>query len=266
MAKSQEVMKKVDELPADIADLIYEDSGAGQENMTKDDFAIPRLAILQSNSPQVDKRGDGYVEDAEPSKIIENISNGLFSGEQGIVVVPISFRRTIIEWGLRSKGGGFVGDHGYNTDMLRAAKLTEVDGKKCLLNEAGNQLVDTAEYFVYIINGGDWSPAVISMASSQMKKSKRWNTLIDSVRIDSPKGRTKVASYFMAYKLTTVPESNTSGTWFGWDIKKHCRTIDLENGSDIYLEAREFNNQIKEGAVKVSEPVSENVESEDSPM
>ena len=271
MPRRKEVaVKKDDTLPADIADLIYADIGSGLENMTADDFAIPRLAILQSNSPQVDKRGEGYIEGAEPSMIIENVSNGTFDGEKGIVVVPISYRRTIIEWGLRENGGGFVADHGYNPSLLKELKPVVVKEKTYMLNDKGNQLIDTAEYFVYIVDGDTWSPSVISMSSTQMRKSKRWNTLIDSVKLTAPDGRrVSAAAYFMSYKLTTVPESNEKGSWFGWDIKKNGKTIDLEFGKNIYLEAREFNNQIKSGDVKVADPVAESgttVESEDSPM
>ena len=263
MAK-QEVTQKKDQLPADLQDLIYEDAGQGMENMTKDDFAIPRLAILQALSPQAEKRGDQYVEGAEPSMIMENVSNGLYDGEEGILVIPLAFRRTIIEWGLREKNGGFIADHGLQPDLLKACTK---DDKNRLINDKGNQLVDTCEYFVYVIDAEEgWRPAVISMSSTQMRKSKRWNTLIDSVKIDTPKGRQTAASYFMSYKLTTVPESNDKGSWFGWDIKKNGKTVDLEYGHEIYLAAREFKKQIDAGEVKVADPVSETVESEDSPM
>jgi len=248
--------------PADMDELLLQDAGSGLENMTKDDFAIPRLSILQALSPQVNKRDGEYVDGAEASMIMENVGNEFFDGEAGIIVVPLSFRRTIIEWALRESSGGFINDHGYQPSLLEHCQK---DDKGRLINNAGNQLVDTCEYLVYIVTDGDWQPAMISMSSTQLRKSKRWNTLISSVKIDSKAGRITAPIFYMSYLLTTVPESNEKGSWFGWAIKKNKKIFDIEYGREIYLAARELKAQFDTGAVKVAEhqPVTGD---DDSPM
>lgn len=265
MSNKKELVEKNEQLPADIFQLLMEDIGSGQENMTKEDFAIPRLAILQPTSPKVDKRNGEYVEGAEASMIIESVSNQLFDGEEGIVIVPVTFRRTIIEWGLREKGGGFLDDHGNNPQLLLDCKK---DDKGRLINERGNQLVDTCEYYVFIVTEEGHQPAVLSMSSTQISKSKRWNTLINNIRVQTPQGKISPAIFYMSYRFTTVPESNEKGNWIGWAIKKEKPTMELEDGKNIYLDAREFQKQIKEGSVKVAEPLNESshIEPEDSPM
>ena len=271
----QELTKTTDAFPAELADELIADSGAGQEMMTKDDYAIPRISILQVNSPQVNRRDEGaYIEGAEPSMIMENVSNALFDGEKGITVVPIRYRQTVIEWKLRENGGGFVADHGRDSGVYDDLPKDpngrpSRDDKGRIINKDGNQLVDTAEYYVFIIGPENWQPAVLSMSSTQMPKSKRWNTLIDQIRVTNPADgkRIKPAMFYMAYDLTTVPESNDKGSWFGWSIKKHGSVFSLEHGQDVYLSARFFNQQIKSGDVKVADPVAETtIESEDTPM
>lgn len=270
MSKSKQVKNTDGGLPAEFSELLVQDAGAGQENMTSEELAIPRLAILQSNSPQVEKRSEQHIDGAESSMIMENVSSELFDGEQGIVVVPISFRRTVIEWRLReNNGGGFVADIGLDFEALKAATK---DDKNRLINADGNQLVDTYEYFVFLIDEGeciDWRPAVISMTSSNITTAKRWNTLINQIKVNGPDGsRITPASFYMAYRLTTVPKSNEQGSWFAWSVIKEKPVFKIGNGMDVYLAARDFKSQVDSNSVKVAEPnmAEEEIATEDSPM
>ena len=68
--------------------------------------------------------------------------------------------------------------------------------------------------------------------------------------------------FWNAYKLTTVPEENDQGSWFGWNIEMMFDANSggiieqLPNGTGVYLSAREFKDQVSSGEVKVS-PESE---------
>ena len=65
------------------------------------------------------------------------------------------------------------------------------------------------------------------------------------------------AMFWTAYQLTTVPQKNDEGTWFGWnveilyDAKSGGIIENLKNGSDIYLAARDFKSKVAAGEVKV---------------
>ena len=48
--------------------------------------------------------------------------------------------------------------------------------KKAYLGE--NQIVDTAEHFVLVKNDESWEPAVLTMTSSNLGVSRKWNTLL----------------------------------------------------------------------------------------
>ena len=61
-----------------------------------------------------------------------------------------------------------------------------------------------------------------------------------------------------AYTLTTVPEENDKGSWFGWQVDQKYDAQsggiikNIPQGDQIYLAARTFREQIQSGNVKVS--------------
>ena len=74
------------------ASILIDDAGVGQETMSRDDYMIPRLQVLQSLSPQVNKRDGSYVEGAEAGFIYNTVTQEAYDGEKGIVVVPVTHR------------------------------------------------------------------------------------------------------------------------------------------------------------------------------
>src|ERR1700722_5012726 len=97
--------KELDPPKADINDLIAQDAGAGTGTFQRQDLAIPRLTILQANSPQKTKSAPSYIKGAEEGDICDILNATRFSGDDGILVIPISYRRAFIEWKLRKDGG-----------------------------------------------------------------------------------------------------------------------------------------------------------------
>mgnify|MGYP003634099396 FL=1 len=254
MANEVELKKESNVIPFD-ASLLLEDAGSASDNMTSDDMLIPRLRILQSGSPVVKKSDGAYVKGAEEGMIFDNVSNQFFAGETGITVVPVSYRRTFIEWSDDRK---FIADHGVNCTAL-LDRCTD-DGRGGLRTPEGNSLVNTSEYFVYQIDkDGGYSPAMISMSSSGIKKAKKWNSMMNRLQIPHPSGSGTLnpAMFWTAYQITTVPESNDNGSWFNWEIsmrfdaKSGGIIQNLDAGKDIYLEAREFKKKVQSGDVNI---------------
>tara|TARA_R100001015_G_C4633910_1_gene199513 strand:- start:1883 stop:2668 length:786 start_codon:yes stop_codon:yes gene_type:complete len=255
MAK-QAVAKKKDNVVALVNDeMLFEDKGAGAEGIGTQDLMVPRIQILQSMSPQVNKRDGKYVDGAEVGHIFNTVSGEAVDGEKGITVVPIKYRRAHIEW--KPNRGGFVRDHGSDASILEQCTQEE-DYKQRLDN--GNEIVTTSEYFLFIINkDGSHDPALLSMSSSQLKKARRWNSMMNHLRIPKPDGSGifNPAMFYASYKLTTVPESNDQGDWFGWDVE--CLDGNsggilesLKNGQGVYMDARSFKEQVSEGRVSAA--------------
>jgi len=255
MAKNEVAKKQNTEVAVFDDSILLADAGAGLENVTRDDLIIPRLSILQALSPQVNKRDGAYIEGAEQGSIFDNVANSVHDGATGLIVVPISFRKAHLEW--KADRGGFVADHGPDSSCLEG--LTRGSRGEYLTAE-GNEIVPTSEFYVFVVGeDGSFTSASISMSKSQSKKARQWNAMMTRLQIDVNGQRVPAASFWTAYLLSTVPEENDQGSWFGWSIKMLYDAQsggiiqNLPNGKEIYLAARAFREQIKAGEVKVSQ-------------
>lgn len=233
--------------------ILLEDAGSGQESMSKEDLMIPRLTILQQMSDQVNKRHGSYVKGAEPGMILDNVANVALDGESGIEVVPISYRRAHLEW--KPDRGGLVADHGADSSCLsNCSRGTRGE----YITDSGNEIVPTGEYFVFLVDPTGYTPALISMAKSQLKKARQWNSMMNRLMIEASGQKINPAMFWTSYQLTTVPEENDQGSWFGWSIKINHDSQSggiMKNhpqGSEIYMAAREFKEQVAKGEVQVS--------------
>lgn len=248
-----------------LANLLLADAGAGQEAMGTQDYAIPRLTILQSLSPQVNKRDEAYLDGAEAGMIFDSVMGRTWDGERGLEAILVKYRRAYIEWIPRNKGGGFVADHGSNPEVL--AKCARTDTGFFL--PSGNEIVTVAEYFAFILNeDGPVDHVLIGFAKTQLKKARRLNTMISQFLVQHPSGTGMFnpAMFYRTYKLTTGPEQNDKGSWFGWNIEPGRNVLDLDNGEQLYMEARAFFTKINEGKVQVATPVASGLAEPEVPL
>jgi len=259
MAKAEVAKKQNTDVVAFDSSILLEDAGAGLENVTRDDIMIPRLSILQALSPQVNKRDGAYIEGAEQGSIYDNVAQAVYDGAKGLTVIPVHFRKAHLEW--KADRGGFVADHGPDSSCLTT--LTRGSRGEYLTPD-GNEVVPTSEFIVLVVNeDGSYIPASISMSKSQSKKARQWNAMMQRLTINVNGQSIPAASFWTAYQLTTVPEENDQGSWFGWSIKmlydaQSGGIIEqLPNGKDLYLAARSFRQSATSGEVKVAQEVDE---------
>lgn len=211
----------------------------------KSDVAIPFLRILQSNSPQAVKRNDAYVDGAEPGDFINTATNRIYSGTTGALILPVQFQRSVTEWYPRPEPGqppanagktGFVKDHGMDESLF--AKCTK-NAKGKDITPTGTELVLAARYYSLVIDEetGGYSIVAFDLTSTQLKKARQWNALItDAMTINPNTGRLeRPQPWGYSYRVTTVPEKNNKGEWFGVKIGYHKPTIDLKNGEALYM-------------------------------
>lgn len=257
MAKKQIAVKEETKLAT--ATSFEEDGGLGQENMSKDDYIIPRLKILQALSDQVQS-----VDGAKAGMIIDSVNEELIEGADGIHVLPIAYSKVYLEWQPRKAGGNLVEVH---TGHYRLQDCERNDRGE-YINKDGNVIMPCAEYYIYVIDeDGGYTPYALSMHGSQLKKSRKWNTMINQLRIPKANGNGTFnpAMFYRSYKLTTTPESNDQGSWFGWKVTGDLPVTELDNGEEMYASAKEFRDQVVSGQVKSTSHDSEAVtEEEDS--
>lgn len=223
--------------------------GVGLTGLTKDDLAIPFWTILQSNSPQV-KRSDGaYIEGAVEGMLFNSVTKQIVDpAKTPVLVVPTFYDRNFIEWRLRENGGGFIKQHPVSVGLTLLEHTTR-DEKGRDITEQATQLNDTRTHYVIMIGEeGITSPGVISMTSTQIKKSKQWLMQQNLLKLRGPQGLYTPPMFASIWRVRTVPESNEKGSWMGWAFE---HTGYLKGPKDpIFLEAKAFHESVKVGAVK----------------
>lgn len=231
---------------------VFEEDAAQSSGFERDDLALPFLRLLQKMSPEVDKRDAKYVEGASDGDFINTATNEVWDGAAGVIVAPIVHQRSITEWRPRKDGGGLVKDHGSDVSILDQLVKDPQTGKDVLPN--GNELVRASLYYLYIIDPdtGAFQSAALSLSSTQLKKARRWNTLMETLSVKNPATgkHFRPAPFYMAYKLTSVAESNDKGSWSGIKVEYNVPVVSLPNGQDIYMAARGLRDAIQQGAVK----------------
>ena len=101
MANAVATKKKQEVAPADLMSMFEEQSGAGLENLTQDDLALPFIKILSGLDPILDER-----EDARKGDIYNTVTGQVYKGKDGIRVVSCAFQKRFIQWAPRGQGSG----------------------------------------------------------------------------------------------------------------------------------------------------------------
>ena len=170
---------------------LEEHADQGNEFVTARDTKLPILKILYSNSPVLDESDGKFNDKARQGDAARAIQSGAFGR-------PIAIHR--------------------NYDIMRKTSRSD-DGKDRLEN--GNYVEDTGNHFVYILdkNYAPVETALITMKSTQKKKSKLWNSMLQSRRVKGSNGFFCPPSWSQVYKLTTTKESNSQNSWYGWVVE-----------------------------------------------
>jgi len=245
MAKATAVEKKRSTAVSTQLDLNFAaDAGLGMEGADKASFAIPFLVLLQSNSPQLET-----VEKAKAGMFINSVTNELFSSVQ---VVPVAFQRRYLAWAPRSAGGGFKGEYSVAQVEAPANELKwkrDADGNMVMPD--GSVLKDTRNHFILLVNGDAVHQALISLSSTQIKKSKKWMSRIQSIQMKDANGKPfNPPSFSHVYECTSVNEENDKGKWKGIEINLVGPVTD----KSVYDAAKAFHALIVAGKVEVAPP------------
>lgn len=247
MAKNQLAVKEseFEVVTNEVPDWLPQGAVRGAENVTTDDMIIPRIELIQALSPARKKNDPAYIEGADEGMLYNNVTRELYG--EAVTVIPVYYTKQFLVWKDRKSGGG--GSNGF-----RGAFATEQLAREAIasLGEEGLEVSDTAQHFVLVKTGDGWQEAVISMAKSKMKVSKRWNSLIRMSNTDS---------FSRAYKLHAVVETNARNeSYHNFGIAPLGFVT-----KEVYQRAEKLYETIRSGAVKVSadydgETVPENTE------
>lgn len=241
------------------------------DETSADDIAMPRITLLQSASKPLKKSEADYVKGAEEGDIYNTLTKEVIAGDVGILFVPVKRRIVYLHWKDIDAGGGLIENFGDDPTEYLKVEPNEMGKRRTSID---TEIVKTHETFGYFIQPsiGKFSEVLISLASTNEKKQKRFNALIRS--LTSKDGKT-LPEYAGVYRITTVPESNDKGSWFTFEFSSMGLTLGIPNiGKSVYEAAKKFAELVKKGEVdktvkydqEVCEGIDEETEISDAPM
>ena len=234
-----------------LATNIFEaDANQGAQNIAQDDLALPFLKVLGQLSPEINSRDAKYIKGAQPGMILNTVTGDYYDGEKGINVLPVFYKRQYIEWQDRGASmGAPVAIHEVDSDLL--SKVTRDKSNKDRLPN-GNYLENTASHFVILI-GDTPTTALISMKATQLKISRKWNSMMMGIKMQGKSGLFTPPTYSHIYNLKTVQQSNDKGTWFGWDVSK----VGPVQDKSVYDIAKNFAERVGKGEIEAKHGTEE---------
>ena len=222
------------------------DSGKGAEEIKSDDVSTPILKILHQLSPECNERDAKHVEGAKPGMIYASSFTKLIDGSEGLDVVIAHSQTRYPEWQERGDSASApVGTH----LEIPADAVEERNGRYRLPN--GNYVEKTAYFYVIVVQGQEFRPAVITMRSSNLSPARELNNLITNLRISDDKGTFQPAAYSALFNLKTVGKTAGSKSWHVYKPSK-IRMLDISNSQDasLYVAAQELQKTVAKGTAK----------------
>ena len=228
------------------------DAGKGMEGIGQEDLALPFLKVLSGNDPVLDTH-----ETARKGDIYNTVSGEVYTGKEGIRVVPCAYQRRFIEWVPRGQGSGAPKNiFTPNEERPQTKKLFEITGeakdrddyKDYVVGGEGSYLEETHQHFVVILKeDGGSETALIAMKSTQLKKSRKWNSMVSSTSMVGANGPFSPPRFSHIYVLKTIGEENSKGSWHGWEMSKEGPITD----ASLYGQCKTFSESISSGEVVV---------------
>lgn len=221
----------------------------GLEKVTANDLLIPRLVVLQSNSPQCTQGKPEYNEELRPGTIFDVGLGEAFA--KNIAFLPVSFDKKWLEWAPRDSGKGL--QNIFDNDAIMEQTEPDMNGRDVLPN--GNYIVETAQ--IYGLNlHAKLRPSFIAMTSTQLRKSRRWMTLATTQTFEVEGVEHPAPLWFRSYNLGTIPESNAKGNWIGWTIEP-WKTIpefateeEPQKSERLFAAVQKFRDSLDKGDAK----------------
>jgi len=223
--------------------MFEQDAGSGNENISQDDLALPFLKIISGLDPLLDDN-----EELRKGDIYNTVTGDIYKGKTGVRVIPCAYQRRFIEWAPRGTGTGAPVNI-YSPDEERPrTERSKDDNREYVVGGNGTYIEDTQQHFVLVLNDdGTAAPALISMKSTQLKRGRKWNSMIQGRTAMGKNGPFQMPRFSNIYVLKSVAEENSKGSWHSWDVSLEGVVQDPA----IYMQAKTFADSINSGDVQV---------------
>ena len=235
--------KKKSEVAMFDASMMEADAGSGINDLGSDDLALPFLKILSGLDSKLDD-----LDNAKRGDIINSVTDEVSKGKEGVDVIPCAYERVYIQWAPRGEGSGAPSSVYKTKDECPEVERSSEDNKDYLTDGSGQYIEETHQHYVLILkDDGSADQALIAMKSTQLKKSRKWNSMMLSATIKGKNGMFTPPRFGFIYHLKSVGEENSKGSWHGWEMSRK----EPVSSADVYAKAKAFAESIKKGGVVV---------------
>ena len=235
--------KKKSEVAMFDASMMEADAGSGINDLGSDDLALPFLKILSGLDSKLDD-----LDNAKRGDIINSVTDEVYKGKEGVDVIPCAYERVYIQWAPRGEGSGAPSSVYKTKDECPEVERSSEDNKDYLTDGSGQYIEETHQHYVLILkDDGSADQALIAMKSTQLKKSRKWNSMMLSATIKGKNGMFTPPRFVFIYHLKSVGEENSKGSWHGWEMSRK----EPVSSADVYAKAKAFAESIKKGGVVV---------------
>ena len=205
-------------------------------------MALPFLKIVSGLDPILDER-----DDVRKGDIVNTVTGEVFKGKDGIRVIPCAYQRKYIQWSPRGSGSGAPVAIYDPSDDRPETERDPNDNKEYLKDGSGDYIEQTSQWYVKVLSDDGATNALIAMKSTQLKKSRKWMSMILSREMQGKNGSFVPPMYSHIYLLKTIQEENSKGSWHGWEMSLEGPITSRGH----YDSAKTFNQSIEKGEVKV---------------
>jgi hypothetical protein len=209
-------------------------AGAGFQNVKPEDLKTPFIKQLQGMSPEIT---DG-MEGAKLGMFYNTSTGELIPADKGFVAVPIEKVHHYVEWRPREAGGGFVGTHAINSEVV--AKAIALNGgnkfgklKVPSFNQEGqstgfNDIIESHDVLLMILDETgtkhrDGDTAIFAFTSTKIKACRDWYTKMFTLKMPTDSnGNVQPRPPLFAFRsrFTGFKDPRTAkGVFFSTDIK-----------------------------------------------
>jgi len=243
MAKSEVAKVKESGITVFDPSIFEQDAGRGMENLGQEDMALPFLKVLSGNDPVLDE-----IETARKGDIYNTVTGAVYKGKDGIRVIPCAYQRRFIQWSPRGSGSGAPVAIYTPQDTRPKTERSSDDNKDYVVEGNGEYIEETHQHFVVVLNDdGAAETALIAMKSTQLKKSRKWNSMMMSRVMQGSNGAFTPPRFSHIYHLKTIQEENSKGSWHGWEMSVEGPVQDIA----MYQQAKKFSEDIMSDNVVV---------------
>jgi hypothetical protein len=195
---------------------------AGYEGQTSEDYAVPFIKLMQPGSPQV---AGQVVEGIAAGQYYHTLSQRIFKNPKGMLFIIAGTRHEYLEFTPEKHGGGFVGRHAIDSDVVKKAKATskefgvyfvDADGRT---GDDGNELTEVFSLFgVWSSEDGEeFGQAILTLKSTSIKTYKAMMQTLRSETITVNGKRKQPPLFSHVVRFTTEFRQREKFSW--WEAR-----------------------------------------------